>query len=354
MKNRQTTLRYSKLLTGVPSVTIAIPFYNQAAFLRRNVCSIIDHLEQPAELLMLDDRSTDESMEVLLNCLAALSDSQISRLTSIKVFQNPSARYETYCDAFLIEKSTAPCIIEIQADMQILQKGFDSKLMKALVSSPQLIAVSARGVEPLSGVIKSYSMTLGTDRAHSHSIAGYVISRLKYQIFTFLKKDAKNGSSTSRPQSIVPYTEAMDSEFLASGFAGRIASKINFPVDKDYAEKNIIFIGETIMRGPIILDREKYMTVGGFDTERFFQGYDEHEFFVKAFSLYGYRVGYTPVNFSSPLDEGSSRKKRSLAGEFQVLRHLLRIMSKRKSSTLWKLAKGQTIPEYQNEVISFN
>jgi glycosyltransferase involved in cell wall biosynthesis len=353
MRNPKTKLVYSKYGLCDPQIAIVIPVYNQASIISRNLRSVLDHLEHAAEILLIDDASTDESMQAIEELISSLDITKETKLASIKVFKNKTSQYETYCDAFLFANCESKYVIEIQADMQILQKGFDSKLLRAIMSFPQLIGVSARGIEPLSGIIKGYSMTLGTDRAHSRSIASYIISRLKYQIFTILRQDGKKNSSTSKPQSSVLYTQAMDSEFLATGYAGRIASKINIPVDKDYAEKNVIFIGETIMRGPIIVDREKYIKVGGFDTSRFFQGYDEHEFFVKAFSLYGYRVGYTPLNFSSPLSEGSSRKRRSLVGEFQVLRQLLKITNKRKSSTLWKLAKNEIYPEYQHEIKTF-
>jgi hypothetical protein len=76
--------------------------------------------------------------------------------------------------------------------------------------------------------------------------------------------------------------------------------------------------------------------------------------FIKAYLLLGYRVGYTPIDFSSPLNEGSTRKRRSLGGEFQILRQLLRIMNKRKSSTLWTLLQDKTNPEYHREIKSFS
>jgi hypothetical protein len=294
-------------------------------------------------------------MRALMDFISNLDATTELKLSSISVFQNRTAQYETYCDAFLFANCSSRYVIEIQSDMQMLHKGFDLKLLRAVTSSADLIAVSARGIEPVSGIIKGYSKTLGSDRAHSNSIVSYVISRVKYQIFSLLKPNVATPPFLVRkPESKVLYNEVMDSEFLTTGYAGRIASKINYPVDEEYAQKDIIFIGETIMRGPIIVDKEKYMAVGGFDSERFFQGYDEPELFIKAYLLLGYRVGYTPIDFSSPLDEGSSRKRRSLSGEFQILRQLLRIMNKRKSSTLWTLLQDKTCPEYQGEIKSFS
>jgi len=354
VRNPKTELVYSKRFSGNPKISIAIPFYNQERIIARNLKSVIDNLQQVAEILLIDDSSTDYSMRALMDFISSLDATTELKLSSISVFQNRNAQYETYCDAFLFANCNSRYVIEIQSDMQILHKGFDLKLLRAVTSSAHLIAVSARGIEPVSGVIKGYSKTLGSDRAHSYSIVRYVISRVKYQIFSLLKPNVATPPLVRKPESRVLYNEVMDSEFLTTGYAGRIASKINYPVDEDYAQKDVIFIGETIMRGPIIVDKEKYMAVGGFDSERFFQGYDEHELFIKAYLLLGYRVGYTPIDFSSPLEEGSTRKRRSLSGEFQILRQLLRIMNKRKSSTLWTLLQDKTSPEYQSEIKSFS
>lgn len=353
MKNRRTTLKYSKDLEGTPRVTIAIPFFNQETILPRNVISVIDCLEVPAELLMVDDCSSDNSMEVLLNCIKTLSDSQLSRLTSIKIFKNKSARYETFCDFFLIEESNAPYIIEVQSDMQINQKGFDSKLIDALNAGSDLIAVSARGVEPIPGVVEGYAKTLGTDRAHSNSIKSYLFSRIKYQIVSLTRTPTNRSPLVQNTRLTDPYLESMDSDFLSTGFAGRIASKINLPMDKQYANKRILYVGGTIMRGPIAINKKKYLEVGGLNTKGFFQGYDEHELFINALVFFGYRVGFTPLDFYSPLEDGSSRKRRSISSEVQILMQLWRIRKARKASILWSLTSNRQPPIVKYELRSY-
>ncbi len=315
--------------------------------------SVIDCLEQAAELLMIDDCSTDSSMNVLLNSLNSLSNSQLSRLTSIKIFQNKSAKYETYCDAFLFKQSNSPYIIEIQADMQINQKGFDLKLVEALKALPDLIAVSARGVEPIPGVVEGYAKTLGTDRAHSKSMMSYLFSRIKYQILSGTRTSESTNPKALNAQLTNPYLESMDSDFSSTGYAGRIASKINLPIDEEYSKKRILYVGGTIMRGPIAIDKMKYLEVGGLNTKSYFQGYDEHELFIKAKIMFGYRVAFTPINFSSPLEDGSSRKRRTLSSELQIFNQLLRISKARKNSILWSLANSRQIPIVEHEVIKY-
>src|SRR6516225_7688773 len=49
----------------MPSVSVIVPNYNHARYLRRRVDSIVDQTYQDFELILLDDCSTDGSREVL-------------------------------------------------------------------------------------------------------------------------------------------------------------------------------------------------------------------------------------------------------------------------------------------------
>jgi GT2 family glycosyltransferase len=96
-----------------------------------------------------------------------------------------------------------------------------------------------------------------------------------------------------------------------------------------------IFVGETIMRGPLIIDLEKLKNIGCWDEGGFFQAYDDHDFCLRAYVLGGYRVGYVPISFASPTLDGTTRKKKSLLSEFSILSNLIRIRQSRKKSQLY-------------------
>jgi GT2 family glycosyltransferase len=72
-----------------------------------------------------------------------------------------------------------------------------------------------------------------------------------------------------------------------------------------------IWFGESVMRGPLILDVEKYIEIGGLNTKAFFQGNDDHDLSLRAIRK-GWRVGFTPIHYSSPLSLGIARRKRKL------------------------------------------
>ena len=51
--------------TGIPTVSVIVPNYNHARFLRQRIDSIFAQTYQDFELILLDDCSTDESREIL-------------------------------------------------------------------------------------------------------------------------------------------------------------------------------------------------------------------------------------------------------------------------------------------------
>jgi glycosyltransferase involved in cell wall biosynthesis len=354
INNLRTQVLYSsKENANSASVAIIIPYYNQAKLIERNLSSIIDNLELLAELVVIDDSSTDNTLEVLLNFIKHLGSKQKSKLVSIKILYNQASEFETYCDSVLIDNCNTKHIIEIQSDMQILQKGFDTKLLSAICADPRLIAVSARGVQPIIGILNGYSNNLGSVGTNAKTMLVYLLKRVKYHL-RFLVSYLKSRQPLDFSKFEATHSEEMDADFLSTGSAGRLGMKICRPLDKFYASKKILYIGETIMRGPIIIDKDKYYEVGGLDVKGFFLGYDEHDLFARAYLECGYRVGFTPLDFSSPLEDGTMRKRRTLKNELQIWIKLLHIRKTRKLTTLYKLNLENKRPIYSNEIVLYD
>jgi GT2 family glycosyltransferase len=103
------------------------------------------------------------------------------------------------------------------------------------------------------------------------------------------------------------------------------------------------------MRGPLLFDKEKYLEIGGFNTDLFFLGYDDHDYCQRANSVQ-LRVGYTPVNFSSPLHLGATRKHRTALSEFLIFINILRIKKHRLSSAFWSHRQEKNLLYFSPEI----
>lgn len=326
---------------GKPNISIVIPVYNQQFKIKKNIDSILHAMSLPFELLVIDDGSTDETLYILEAIFNKVSI-EYPLLGRIRLFKFLKSVFETKCDAFGFLASRANYVLEIQADMTINEKGFDARMMAALKRYEDLLMVSGRGTERIEPIHLEYIQTLGAVGT-SNSFLKHIIRRVlkQFQFFLCLKesntgKSLKNSSDWGSFHSkIFPNID----EFNLLGRAGYLGDLVESSAPILENLKNKIWIGETVMRGPILVDKNKYFEVGGLDSEKFFLGYDDHDLCLRAWAQKNYRSGYIPIDFSSPLRDGASRKMRTINQEFEIVLNLLRINKSRKKSTIYEAHK---------------
>jgi len=315
-------------------ISIVMPVYNQAEKIHTVISKIFENMQSNYELVVIDDGSRDKTLHKLLKIEPSFL--RYPNLKSVTIYRNRFSRFETFCDTFGIDNSNGEYLLEIQADMFINDPGFDLRLIEAFKVDKNLVAVSGRGVENLDSIIKDYAGVLGTDRVRTTSFTRYFMNRINYQVKRFIKRLIRfEESRNAGPESFVSadnFVEKSDIEFLVSGHAGRLGQLIELEVTPKSISRKLYF-GQTIMRGPILFDREKYFKVGGLDSSRFFQGFDDHDFCARALLL-GYKVAYTAVLYDSPLEMGTTRRSRTLLSEFLIAFYTWRIRKLRYSSSL--------------------
>lgn len=327
-------------------ISVILPVYNQAPIISIVISKIFQNMQSNYELIVIDDGSHDETLSELLKIKPDFVS--YPNLKSISIYRNRFSRFETFCDAFGMEISNGDYLLEIQADMLINDPGFDLRLIECFKVDNKIVAISGRGVENLHPVILDYKQVLGTDRARTSSLKRYLIERSIYQakrlVKTLIKFKGPDKLGNMSLGSEHYFVEKQDDEFLASGCAGRLGQFVDFKIDMTSISKKL-YIGQTIMRGPIIFDKARYFEVGGLDKSRFFQGFDDHDFCARAL-LRGFKVAYTPVGYESPLHLGSTRRSRTLQTELLIAINTLRIRKARLSSTLNGHEIGIAIRDY--------
>jgi GT2 family glycosyltransferase len=339
-------------------ISVIIPVYNQSGIIIENLESLLSSMSQTFQIVFLDDSSEDNSLNLAKDFIQKNFMSH-DLFLSYKIFQSLYSLFETFSENFLIKNSDGIYILGLQADMKIGEKDFDSKLLVALNAFEDIFLISGRGVETFSGVLDSYCSCAGSDSSYDANL----IRHLSYLIIKILKRivanivfcftDYFNSSDTvfdsltelkvenNPPLSILfPTIE----KFIETGCAGRLGNLINDEIST--SPKNTMWVGETVMRGPLFFSKKKYFEFGGFDCNSFFLGYDDHEISLRVWLTYFHRVAFVPINFSSPLANGTTRKPRSFRTEFLIYLNLIRINSNRKSTLLYKyrLSKKFQLP----------
>lgn len=303
-------------------VTFVIPVFDQEEIIYKHLQSICENASLSFELTIINDASTDETNSEILRFLNQYNW-VTSRCTQVSYFETVWPWFETKCDDFAIRAASSRYIVEIQADMLIRQRGFDKKLLELIESDSDIFALSARGVHLFSDLYSEIVNPDKADRIFHLKILKRIEYKLRYVVKSLIQaikrsqKPSETGAQDShKPHAAIDEIFPDDFQMLRSGRAGFLGPLIeNLPYSgtNEFLEAvkgrfGTIWFGETIMRGPLIIDREKYLKVGGFNTEQFFLGNDDHDLNMRI-QEFGYKVGFTPIAFASPLQLGNSRKK---------------------------------------------
>jgi hypothetical protein len=289
---------------------------------------------------VIDDASTDGTyQEIVLTAERIVHGREIT----VDLVSNSKAVYETRCDHLGLELSETKYVIELQADMLLDDRGFDKRLVSLMDLNPDLIALSGRGTEPLLPIIRRYRLNAGSEIAKGSTLTRHIINLLIAKIGSMKSLTLTKPTQAPRQQPILNFDQDVyptPESFTLTGSAGRLGTLINQRLKPD-EKLGSIWLGQTVMRGPLIIDREKYFQVGGLETKSFFLGFDEHDLFLRAYIVAGYRVGFTPVIFDSPLDNGTTRRRRKLRQEIELIAMLRRVNVNRKSSYLYSITEQQ-------------
>jgi hypothetical protein len=292
LADSQAELKVTDFLLSTTAATVAfvVPVHNQEAIIAANLESISASATLPFELVIVADTCSDLSVA---NILSWINKRNINLLlVRIILVESETSLFETISDSVGIEISTAPFVIEVQADMHVTHIGFDSLMCGILDENPNIFLLSGRGTHPFDRLVYH--------RVHSRLV----------RIFDWfrLRTVARKGY----------FSESL-LDWKLRGVAGRLGHLIEFPVLFSRSTCRV-FIGQTIMRGPLAFRRELYNRTGGLDTRNFFLGNDDHDLAMRALDLHGLNSGYVSVSFDSPLENGSTRGERSPAIEIEFRR----------------------------------
>lgn len=316
----------------VPEVTFVVPVFNQDSRITTNLQSIIDNSTLACEIIIINDASEDKTKKVLEDFFSEKIKMK-QNLSSIQFINFGVSRFETYCDHYGILRAKGRYIIEVQADMEIREAEFDRKMIQILKNNDDIFMLSARGIMDFQEIAKNFNSSTGTEAFVSSSILKFTKNRLRrtrtmHDVFVLDRLNALN--------IILP----SDESFKKSKKAGRLARYIE--VNVPFSESDL-YVGETVMRGPIAFEKSRYMTLGGLNTASFFLGFDEHDLNLRARNEMNWFAAYSPISFLSPLDHGSMRKRRTNKAKFELFLAQKRISQNYRKSALYKYIKEEKI-----------
>jgi glycosyltransferase involved in cell wall biosynthesis len=245
---------------GHPAHTIIIPTFEHAATIARNLKLMEAACTLPHDLIIIDDASSDQTAEI---CVSYLQHAINKRLIGATVLRNPVPIFETACDNIGFVITRTECFIEVQADIQIHEHGFDQVLSAALQDFPTSSTISGRA-----------------------------------------------GHAYLDPPNRWPWDRARFTERQLATSVGLMNEAIQNATFADQF-KGFVYQVETVNRGPWALRKTDLLAHGYLDEGGFFLGADDHDLNRRMFEGAGRRPLYVPLNISSPLADGAQRRQRT-------------------------------------------
>ena len=289
--------------------------YNQEKIIDQVIENIINNSILKIELIIIDDASSDGTNQIIKKLLRNSDRLKLTNVCKIQLIRNRISRFETFCDDLGIRFSICNEVILVQSDMLINEYGFDKKMLLALHTYSDLIALSARGTCKIEPILNHYSQTLGSDLAPAKSYLKFGLDLL-LKLF-FKSKETKKISNVKRSE-----ITDLESHFLEKG---NIEIELIETQNLSGQAMRKIFVSDSVYRGPIIFSKLKYLEIGGLNKKGFFQGFDDHGISITAFNLRRYRVGYIYIVYSSPREFSTTSKKRSFSQSLLLYLNLLKI-----------------------------
>jgi len=341
-----------------PALSIVVTVFNQSLLISDIAEAVCSSISEYAELILIDDGSEDDSLNKMLGIASTVTHKH-PNIIGVWVYHFKKSQFETICDDFGIRAARSRKVMLLQADMLITESGFDQVLSSALDQFPDIIMISGRGTQllepaasyirtmqgscvqfgPVSSRLLGLTLTLKLKMSRTTAFPLAIIAKLEY--WAFIIKRTVLLRNRRRPAHAIPPSDATSypglEVFRETGKAGHLS--YHDPASSDELRpQNQIWLSQSVPRGPILLDRNKYLQVGGFDTDSFILAFDEDDLALRAYLAYGYRVGFVPIGYQSSLDWGTTRKPRSLKQTMLVIAHTQRIARSFRSSTLYLLS----------------
>ena len=138
---------YNTDQTSVPFFSIVIPIHNQSEIIETNIRSIFKHTtEKTYELILILDSCSDNTEETIKNMLKNMlvAHSFPTLLTNVLVLKSMIPLFETTCDNLGFICSRGEYILEIQADMEMTESGYNMTLLTPFTIFSDIIGVSGR------------------------------------------------------------------------------------------------------------------------------------------------------------------------------------------------------------------
>lgn len=264
----------------MPKLTVSLPVKNQEEIIFDVLESLSNCLSIPTEIVLIDDGSTDNSHDEISRWIL-----QADRHDNLCVIYLRSQEdlFESTCEKLVLSLASGEALVSMQADIFLTDKSFFERALLALDSYPDIFALSGRLTSPMMDTRKS---------------------KPKKSVSRFLVNLPAKLLSRNRQARYLGVFESSAIQF------GDVSTYPSTYMKFSKHQLCRVYLGEGIVRGPIVWRIKTMRVLGGHDDLAYFLGFDKFDLSLRAFEVLNMRVGYIPCSMYTLLWSGTSHKVR--------------------------------------------
>jgi len=265
----------------IEELFVSIPVKNQESIIISVIENFLQNCELKVTLGFVFDNCTDESMNHVLKYFKQ-NFRDLKKVNKVIILSSRSELFESTCDNLLFKFCHSKYFMSLQADIFFQDKLFLEKSIKLFSQLPNLFGISGRAVVSFSR----------TDEKQPLSFVKLFDSI--FQIIFYLQRKKR-----------LPHV------YTSYNYFGDVSNFPNTKMHFTISELHTLYIGDAIIRGPVIWDSKKFSALGALDDVAFFLGRDDCDICLRA-TQKKWIVGYLPCTYASISMNGTSRKPRGV------------------------------------------
>jgi len=265
---------------------VSMPIKNQEQIISDVLHNLILNMGRNFKLGLLFDNCDDNSFNICRELLMKASE-EYKHLQEVYFIVSEGELFESSAENILFKLCYQRFFVSVQADTYFTDATFIERSEIAFSVVSDLFAISGKAI--VSFNILSKFQSVGISLLHS---------------FNFIRKLLNRKSKKARLGIYLPKL----------GYFGDLSSPPDIRMKFTSRELDSLYLGEALIRGPVIWKAEIFRTLNGFNDVAHPLGRDDCDICFRAYTL-GYVSGYLPCRAFSIFYQGTTRKKRSISAQ---------------------------------------
>ncbi len=267
-------------------LTIAMPVCNQEEIIASILNTLFQSLSLASRIILVLDACSDGSELEVKNFLMHRSG-ESEKVVEVTILKTSEDLFEASCEAICLKLTTTNYFVSLQSDIYMNDSTFFERAIIAMSRHPDIAGISGKAVVSF----------------FPRSLVPPKIGILRF-IINFPTRIAGRGPL---------FLGRFGSHHIYFGDVSRpLASYMYF----SKRSQKTVFLGHSIIRGPIIWKTSSLVEIGGINHLSYFLGWDDYDVSYRLWKVLRQRVGYLPSKSYSIPNTGTNSKPRTNLADY--------------------------------------